>query len=377
MEMKKEALGNASWRIDSEEEHALAIKADESDDAKKAYVEFYRRNAPAYHEKGIQMINQMIDVFRGGVSKEKREFYTMDMLYSLHRFGCMYDEYFLMNFEALNARGRDEFVTDKNRWYYYEKLNEKKYNMVFKDKSQTFKLFEKYYQRSFLEVKSEEDFSLFCAFRKKNPTFIVKPSLGSGGKGVYVEERSDLEDRDVFDQLLQIVPVVIEELIVQPEVMRVLHPKSVNTVRVPTIRKADGNVIVFHPFIRIGVGDSVVDNAASGGIFAPVDPETGRITQAGITERGIYHIRHPESGIFLPGFQIPDWDKAVEMVTELSAIVPECHYVGWDCAYTNKGWIMVEGNLHGQFVDQFATKRGIKRELDEIVHDLSKVNGLA
>lgn len=192
MEMKKEALGNASWRIDSEEEHALAIKADTSDDAKKAYVEFYRCNAPAYHEKGIQMINQVIDVFRRGISKEQREFYTMDMLYSLHRFGCMYDEYFLMNFEALNARGRNEFVTDKNRWYYYEKLNGKKYNMVFKDKSQTFRLFEKYYHRSFLEVKSEDDFSLFCAFRKKKPTFIVKPALGSGGKGVYVEEASDL-----------------------------------------------------------------------------------------------------------------------------------------------------------------------------------------
>ena len=41
--------------------------------------------------------------------------------------------------------------------------------------------------------------------------------------------------------------------------MAVLHKESVNTLRIHTIC-FDGDVTVFHPYIRIGRGKSVVDN---------------------------------------------------------------------------------------------------------------------
>lgn len=42
------------------------------------------------------------------------------MVYSLHRFGCMFDEYFMFDFEHLTAAGRETFITDKKRWEYYD-----------------------------------------------------------------------------------------------------------------------------------------------------------------------------------------------------------------------------------------------------------------
>ena len=76
--------------------------------------------------------------------------------------------------------------------------------------------------------------------------------------------------------------VVIEELIQQVDSMKKLHPNSLNTVRIPTVCSKKG-ITVFKPFMRMGVGDSEVDNAASGGIICPVDAQTGIVTQYGVT----------------------------------------------------------------------------------------------
>ena len=120
--------------------------------------------------------------------------------------------------------------------------------------------------------------------------------------------------------------------------------------------------------MRVGIGSSIVDNAGSGGIIAPVDPETGIVTQQGITEHGKYYLRHPDTGVVFPGFQVPKWNEAVRFVNDLANVLGSgAGYVGWDCALTEKGWIMLEGNLYGQFGDQYATKIGDKNELEEIL----------
>ena len=46
MEMKREILGNAPWRIDSLEEKRLGALADTDEIAKKEYVRFYQDNCP-------------------------------------------------------------------------------------------------------------------------------------------------------------------------------------------------------------------------------------------------------------------------------------------------------------------------------------------
>lgn len=358
--------GRASWKIDSEEEQRLAALADSNEDAKKDYVEFYRKSAPEYYEKGLQMIEKTLKIFCGSLTEEQHDRYVYDMIYSLHRFGCMYDEYFLLGFEYLNVRGREQFVTDKNRWEYYYQMNGTEKDYLFKSKSLTYNLFRKYYRRDLLELNSADDFHAFCAFRGAHPSFIVKPATGSGGRGIYIEHKSDCTDREVFDTIMEKGPAVIEEIIVQAPEMEALHPGSLNTVRIPTI-KTRTDTIIFHPRLRIGTGSSIVDNAASGGILAPIDSKTGVVSQRGITKLGQYCIVHPDSNVVLPGFRIPKWEQLVAMVKELADVVDGVHYVGWDCALTENGWIMIEGNLHGQFGEQYATKVGLKEELEQII----------
>lgn len=349
----------------------LARRADLNEDARKDYADYYRRQAPEYYERGLKMIRDTLDIFCGELTEKQRERYTYDMIYSLHRFGCMYDEYFLMGFEYLNAEGRDRFLTDKNRWAFYDRMNAEDKEALFKEKASTYAVFRDFYARELLYLSSENDLSAFQTFRRSHPTFIVKPSNGTCGRGVYIfsDAKATESDTAALRDLLANGPVVIEELIRQVPEMERLHPGSLNTVRIPTVKKANGEAVVFHPFLRIGVGTSVVDNAGSGGIFVPVDAETGLTTHRGITENGIYYLRHPDTGIVLPGIQIPKWDEAVRFVKTLANVVDGVRHVGWDCALTEKGWIMVEGNLYGQFVEQFATKVGIKAELEALLKD--------
>ena len=45
-------------------------------------------------------------------------------------------------------------------------------------------------------------------------------------------------------------------------------------------------------------------------------------------------------------------------------VVKDNHYVGWDFAHTDNGWVIVEGNPRGQIIMmQLFFERGFKQEL--------------
>ena len=50
---------------------------------------------------------------------------------------------------------------------------------------------------------------------------------------------------------------------------------------------------------------------------------------------------------------------------------PDVHYVGWDLALTDDGWVMIEGNEDGQFGFQYISP-GVAKEVAEIYKKLKK-----
>ena len=56
------------------------------------------------------------------------------------------------------------------------------------------------------------------------------------------------------------------------------------------------------------------------------------------------------------------------MLKECMMVIPSIHYVGWDLAHTENGWVIVEGNHTGQFVgQQMPLNKGCAREVEEIL----------
>ena len=359
--------GIAPWKIDNSIERYLSRKADCSDHWKRIYVAFYRLFDKEYYNKGLKFIDDTLRLFiKKELSQTQKKEYTIDMVYSLHRFGCAFDEYFLYHFPLLNTKGRESFVTDKIRYGLYKQINRGMDNALFDNKALSFQEYREYYQREIIEVKGKQDEIKIQRFIEKHGEAIIKPLDDSCGRGVRSIKEEDITV--LLDQLKK--PLLCEEKIRQSKTLEVLHPQSVNMVRMTTISTKKG-ICLFHPLLRVGVGSSIIDNAAAGGVFALVDEKTGIIKTEAKDEKGNTYCVHPDTGVAFPGFQLPDWGEAVSLVYECAKRAKGYHYVAWDLAHTDHGWIIVEGNAKGQVVMmQTFYNEGFKHELEEAIREI-------
>jgi len=197
---------------------------------------------------------------------------------------------------------------------------------------------------------------------------MYKPVGEAEGRGIQkISLGSESEAIEFFDSVIDKGRFLAEEVIKQDKRMAALHKESVNTVRVPAII-CKGEVKIFHPFFRVGMGGAVVDNNGFGGIAASVDAETGIVYTRGLTKKGHWYIKHPDTNVQLVGFQIPEWDALVEQTKEMTKMVEGTRYIAWDFALTEKGWVVVEANaLGGVCPLQGQDKIGRKYELLELI----------
>ena len=136
---------------------------------------------------------------------------------------------------------------------------------------------------------------------------------------------------------------VIEEVVIQHPDMNRINPGSVNTIRVYTVL-SDGVSNMVYACIRMGNSDRPVDNINAGGMYSPIDLETGKIACAACDKQRIVYERHPRSGCLLKGYQIPYWDKVMDICREAAHKVPQMGYIGWDVAITKDGPLFIEAN---------------------------------
>lgn len=315
-------------------------------------------------------IDQVIDVFcdKSSLSDLDRSDLKQAIRQDMTRHLITPDEYFLYGFATKSETEKDEFVGDMERTILCARLyNSNPAGMIFMDKMKTYEVFRDYFKREVIQIKSEADFEAFSQFVSSHDHYMVKPVAASRGNGIRKEAspRTEEEIRAAFKALLEAGPCVLEELIDQDPRIAQLHPQSVNTIRYATYLD-DEQVHTIACFIKIGRGESVIDNGGAGGFLAAIDEATGKIVTPGKTEFGEVIEVHPDTDIPLVGFQIPKWDELLELVKELPTVLPEQKYVGWDLALSEtRGWVLVEGNSGGQFVGpQISKGQGIRSLVD-------------
>ena len=82
---------------------------------------------------------------------------------------------------------------------------------------------------------------------------------------------------------------------------------------------------------------------------AGINVDTGIVETKGITEDDEIYENHPDTGIRIPGFRIPDWDGLKKMAAEVANAFPTINIIGWDFAWSTKGWCIIEGNEKPEF----------------------------
>ena len=289
-----------------------------------------------------------------------------DMLWTYALYGFGFDEDLYFNFSTKTKKERCAFVADWEHLGYTCSLNNPKNARLYDNKWMTYQTYKDYYCRDVAYIDSEKE-QEFNAFISKHQKAIIKPLDSSCGHGVKIIDSREAN----FSELLSNVKgsFIIEELIEQVPEMAKFHPSSVNTIRVTTIR-LDDEVLIVHPFMRMGQHGNHVDNGGAGGIMCTIDAVTGKIIAAA-DEYGHAFTVHPDSKETIIGFQIPRWDELIATAKELAKVVPENRYTGWDLALTQEGWCMVEANRRGQFVGwQIPTQIGFRAEINGILKRL-------
>jgi hypothetical protein len=306
---------------------------------------------------------------RENISPRIRGKYLVDFYRCRERFGADAFDYILYDFPHLSDEEKALFVTDKKRHGYYRRLNRPENKSIFMNKDETYRLFGRYFRRELLHIRGTDDWARFHSFCDRHVVFICKPRNASCGKNIRnyqtAREQRELQFREILLQYDS--DVIIEELIRQAPEMAAFHPASVNTVRITTLFFG-GKPLIYHPFLRTGVGQSIVDNGGAGGILAGISPETGTVETDGRDEAGIYYEKHPDTGVAFRGYQIPRWPELLDLAGQLCRIIPSDHYTGWDFALTREGWALVEGNDRGQFIGfQMMTRKGCLQEFENIL----------
>jgi len=249
-----------------------------------------------------------------------------------------YMDYQLFEMYKMNAKERKTIVTRGKNNAIISKYNNPDYRKYFNDKDKFNEKFDKYLNRSWL-ILNEDNYNSFKNFIKDKEYIIAKPFNGACGKGVEKVEVRDCEVRELYNRLVTNQQFLVEEVARQCKTISDLHPNSINTIRVVTLK---GQVVV--AYLRIGNCGYVVDNLNHGGLAAPVDVIDGIIKYPAMDKNHNVYKSHPLTNKKIVGLKIPMWNKIIGLCEKAAKEIPEVGYVGWDVCVGEDKPFLIEGN---------------------------------
>jgi hypothetical protein len=192
--------------------------------------------------------------------------------------------------------------------------------------------------------------------RKNLEKVVLKPLRGIQGKGIYILSRdtiSKLESNNKMKALqnlskdLKEKNYIIQEVIKQHPELNKINPHSVNTIRIITFLTRENKVEFLAAMLRTSSGRTPIDNFKSGGIVIGIDIKTGRLKQHGFLkpQYGTTATKHPFTQTEFHHFQIPYWDELKKLTYRAQRIFYHLKSIGCDCAITNDGPVIIEGNV--------------------------------
>ncbi|WP_296313216.1 sugar-transfer associated ATP-grasp domain-containing protein [Winogradskyella sp. UBA3174] len=207
-----------------------------------------------------------------------------------------------------------------------------------------------YYNTIETKLNNEQDFFNFFinVFDECNiEDIFLRPHSDYGGKGCFKLTRDELKQNltSIFNLLIN-TNYVHNICIKQHAAINEIHKKSINTLRLISLIDSNENIKIVSALMRFGVGDSVIDNASSGGFCIGINMQDGTLHKSGVylQEYGgktIY--KHPTSGFKLEGFKIPFFKESCEEVIKGVRALPD-GFIGWDVAITPVGPVIIEAN---------------------------------
>lgn len=198
-----------------------------------------------------------------------------------------------------------------------------------------------------------DNFENLC--KNSSGSFFVKLINGECGCGIFtlclqdnqITINGKVESTEKIKELIGRNTYLMQRTVVQHPIMANIHPQSINTIRMVTIKNIKSGVIsVFPSILRIGCGESYVDNTSQGGVAVGINLETGQLYEDGFLKPqfGGKIKEHPDSNTKFSDVTIPFFNEAKQQAIYLHSMLSGVHSIGWDIAIGTGGPIFIEGN---------------------------------
>ena len=272
-------------------------------------------------------------------TKRSRLLIFIDIIYCGLKYQAGYIDYELFEMYKMNKYQRKTVITRGINNEIIRKYNDPKAMKIFADKIKFNEVFNKYLKREWLEI-TKDNYDEFNNFCKKHYMFIAKPTKECCGKGVEIVNTNGKNLKKVHDMLYKTNHFLVEELVKQNRILNELHPDSINTIRVVTLRG-----IVVASLLRIGNNYNHVDNFNHEGLCVPIELESGKIVYEAIDKKGNLYKKHPLTNKDIQGLKIPKWKEVKKFCEKAALEIPEVGYIGWDVSITKDNDIcFIEAN---------------------------------
>ena len=212
--------------------------------------------------------------------------------------------------------------------------------------------------------------------RKDMPyPFFAKPVTGMYSLGTVKAFGVDREEDDIFITSSPAVNVqafadevvaygtdgyIFQECLSPHPVIEEICGPRLSTIRL-VIALTNNGPEIMRSIWKIPTGDNIADNFwRPGNILAALDSDSGTVLRSvqGTGPQQIGVDRHPDTAQLIKGITLPDWQNVKDLAISSAYAFPNLRLQAWDIALTNRGPVLLELNIGGDFVlPQIATGR--------------------
>ena len=279
-------------------------------------------------------------------SHRSKVFIFSDMLLCYLLYGAVYTDYLLFGFESLSLRQKRNYLTRTRFRRLTLQANPPEARKFLSSKLAFYNLYPESMRRMILPCSALDE--ALGSFLQKNPRFVLKPDVGTGGKGVSIISCADCpSEQALFDVVRSKKDHLLEEIIPQHPEMAYFNKDSINTLRIVYLSDGEEPVFLFCS-LRLGRKGRIVDNLCSGGMICAVNTKTFRVVSDAFDNDGNCYHTHPDcSTVVFQGSPVPYGAEALSLCQTLAGELYRQHgigLVGFDVAIAPDGPVLVEAN---------------------------------
>ncbi len=278
-------------------------------------------------------------------------------------YGASVADYFELRLFQKKHSERKTYFTEKYAREFNSRVNGRENVWQFHDKIYMYQVLGQFIKREQLFC-PPHSYTEFEQFIKKHGSVLYKKSKSFEGSGIELWSADSADISKLYERSLN-EPAILDERVIQhPDIAR-LNPDSVNTVRIYTLMIKDTCHFIAAEF-HIGRSGQVIDNYMKGGLAAGIDLETGALMGAGFDLSGNTYAAHPDTGVDIVGFTIPNWPEVLRFTEECARTCPLA-IVEWDLAVRENDCVLIEANPNVRNSEiQMGEFHGRKKQFEEL-----------